>query len=456
MYQEGPMGLCTVPPTKKGLTMFAEKGRCAPVLRTLLGSLAAALMTLPTVAFAADPTVPGEVLVKLRSDADLQPLTLRHGLTLKSRFGARPIYRMGVVGNVPVADKITALLADPAVLLAEANSQHASPEGRKGLVWAVGSAQAYATQWAPAAIRLQQAHRRSVGTDVRVAVLDTGVDLAHPLLAGRLLPGFDFVDFDTDPSEQGSAADAGWGHGTHVAGIVAMVAPGAKIMPVRVLDAQGLGDAWVLGEALLYATDPDRNPATPDGAHVINISLGSLNPTSLMGALASLATCAFVTNPDPLADFTDAGYDSDRQRCTNGLGAVIVAAAGNGASKRERQYPAAENEYGLIPVAATQPGQKLAAFSNFGGWIELAAPGDQITSALPGGGYGTWGGTSMAAPMVAGAAALLRALDPTLDPVKLTRQLERRSAGLCGGAKQRQLDAGAVVGLALQPDPRCR
>ena len=455
MYQDGPVGLCTVPQIKKGLTMLTDKNRCARVLRSLLGALAAVFVALPTAALAADPTVPGEVLVKLRSDADLQPLTLRHGLTLKARFGARPIYRMGVVGNVPVTDKITALLADPAVLLAEANSQHASPEGRKGLVWAVGTAQAYATQWAPAAIRLPQAHRRSVGTGVRVAVLDTGVDLQHPLLAGRLLPGFDFVDFDADPSEQGSAADVGWGHGTHVAGIVAMVAPGAKIMPVRVLDAQGQGDAWVLGEALLYAMDPDRNPVTPDGAHVINISLGTLDPTSLIGALASLATCAFVTNPDPLADFTDAGYNDDRQRCTNGLGAVIVAAAGNGASKRERQYPAAENEYGLIPVAATQPGQKLAAFSNFGGWIDLAAPGDQITSALPGGAYGTWGGTSMAAPMVAGAAALLRAKEPALDPIKVVRRLERRSVALCGGAKQAQIDAAALMGFALQADPVC-
>jgi hypothetical protein len=70
------------------------------------------------------------------------------------------------------------------VLLAEANSQHASPEGRKGLVWAVGTAQAYATQWAPAAIRLQQAHRRSVGTGVRVAVLDTGRGPGAPA-AGR-------------------------------------------------------------------------------------------------------------------------------------------------------------------------------------------------------------------------------------------------------------------------------
>lgn len=434
-----------------------SSNRFVRAMGSLLGAMLSALVVLamPATAQAQDPALPGEVLVKLRSSAELQALMQRHGLTLKSRFGSRPIYRLAVVGPATVADAIAALQLDPAVLLAEPNSLHSSPEGRKGLVWAVGSAQDYAAQWAPAAIRLAQAHRRGVGSGVRVAVLDTGVDLQHPLLAGRLLPGFDFVDFDADPSEQGSPADAGWGHGTHVAGIVALVAPGARIMPLRVLDAQGRGDAWVLGEALLHAMDPDGNPATADGAHVINLSLGSLNRTRLIDALASLATCSFVTNPDPLADFTDAGYNDDRQRCAATAGAVVVAAAGNSGSRRERQYPAAEGSYGLVPVAASQPGLTLATFSNTGAWIELAAPGDRITSALPGGAYGTWGGTSMAAPMVAGAAALLRGKEPQLDPVTVARRLERRSAGLCGNARQRQLDAAAVMGFALQADPTC-
>lgn len=430
--------------------------RCARLWRVLLATLFGAwlMLGLGGRALAADPVVAGEVLVKLRSSADLPGLAQRHGLTLKARFGARPIFRLGVIGGTPVADKVAALQLDPAVVLAEANSEHGSPEARKNLVWAIGSASDFTAQWAPAALRLAQAHQRSLGSGVRVAVLDTGVDAAHPLLAGRLLPGFDFVGGDTDPSEAGSPADAGFGHGTHVAGIVAMVAPGAAILPLRVLDAQGQGNAWVLGEALLYAMDPDRNPATADGAQVINLSLGTLNITELMGSLAALASCSFVTAPDPADDFSDPGYNDDRQRCASSSGAVVVAAAGNGASKRERQYPAAENAYGLIPVAASRSGLRLADFSNRGSWINLAAPGDRITSALPGGGYGTWSGTSMAAPMVAGVAALLRAQQPALDAVKLVRQLERRSAGLCD-AKQRQLDAAAALGAALVPDPTC-
>jgi subtilisin family serine protease len=419
----------------------------APVRRALQGLLCAALLGLaaPGPALAADPVVPAQVLVKLRSDSDLAGLLARHGLTLAARFGARPIYRLAVIGNAVLADKIAALQADPAVVLAETNTVHRSPEARKNLVWVIGTAQEYAVQWAPQAIRLSSAHRRSIGTGVRVAVLDTGVDIRHPALVSRLLPGYDFVDGDTDPSEQGVAGDGGWGHGTHVAGIVAMVAPGARIMPLRVLDAQGQGNTWVLAEAMLHAIDPDHNPATDDGAHVINLSLGTVDPTQLMGALTALASCSFVTAPDPLDDYTDAGYNDDRQRCGNSIGAVVVAAAGNGGDPHERQYPAAEGAYGLIPVGATKAGSLMADFSNSGSWINLAAPGDHITSTLPGGGYGTWGGTSMAAPMVAGAAALLRALEPTLVAVDVVRRLERRSAALCGKTKQRQLDVGAAV-----------
>ena len=421
----------------------------APVRRALQGLLCAALLSLAAhgPALAADPVLPAQVLVKLRSDADLTGLLARHGLTLAARFGARPIYQLAVIGNAVLADKITALQADPTVLLAEANTVHRSPEARKNLVWVIGTEQDYAVQWAPAALRLSIAHRRTTGTGMRVAVLDTGVDTSHPALASRLLPGYDFVDGDTDPSEQGAPGDGGWGHGTHVAGIVAMVAPGARIMPLRVLDAQGQGNTWVLAEALLHAMDPDHNPATDDGAHVINLSLGTVDKTELMGALTALASCSFVNNPDPLDDFSDAGYNDDRQRCSHSIGAVVVAAAGNGGNERERQYPAAEGAYGLIPVGATRAGSWVADFSNSGSWVNLAAPGDHITSTLPGGGYGTWGGTSMAAPMVAGAAALLRAVQPTLNAVDLVRRLERKSAALCGKARQRQLDvAMAVVG----------
>ena len=126
---------------------------------------------------------------------------------------------------------------------------------------------------------------RGIGADgqpVKIAVLDTGVDFSHPALAGHLLPGFDFVDFDNDPSEVGNQTTGPFGHGTHVAGLIALVAPDAKIIPVRVLDQKGIGNTWVLAEALAYAADPDGNPATHDGADVINLSLSTLRRTRLL------------------------------------------------------------------------------------------------------------------------------------------------------------------------------
>ena len=292
------------------------------------------------------------------------------------------------------------------MLLAEPNVVNSSPEARRNAVWAIGNPQAYAAQWAPAALRLAEAHRLSTGAGVRVAVLDTGVDRDHPALAGRLLPGFDFVDYDDDPSEEGSEADVAFGHGTHVAGLVALVAPDAMIMPLRVLDADGQGNAWVLAEALLYAVDPDGDPTTDDGAHVINLSLGTTTRTRIFDAVVELATCSAVFDND----LADPGYDADAERCSQMRGVVIVAAAGNDGSNAVREYPAAETStHGLAAVGASAANARRASFSNYGSWVRFAAPGDGITSSVPGGGYGTWSGTSMAAPLFAGTAALLRA-----------------------------------------------
>jgi subtilisin family serine protease len=399
----------------------------------------------------ADADVPGEILAKLRRTDALAPLLAKYPLTLVSRFGARPIYRLKVVGTARVKDVLAALLLEPDVMIAETNTTHRSPEARKNVAWTIGTPTAYAAQWAPQSMHLPQAQLLASGAGVRVAVLDTGVDGTHPLLAGRLLPGFDFVDYDNDPSEVGTTANFGYGHGTHVAGLVAMAAPAAKIMPLRVLDPDGVGNAWVLAEALLYAVDPDGDPSTDDGAHVINLSLGSLARTRIFDTIAQIVSCAPAVPDDPVGDRSDPGYNDDSTRCTGSNGAVVVAASGNDASSSVREYPAAEGAYGLVAVAASASNGRLAGFSNFGSWIDFAAPGDAITSAVPGG-YGTWSGTSMASPLVAGTAALLRSLDLRVAPAEVIKRIRRNTAPLCGGAQLRQVDAfGAVANLAPPP-----
>lgn len=395
--------------------------------------------------------VPGEILVKLRATAALPGVLARYPVTLLSQFGARPIYRLGLVGAARAKDVLGAMALDTDVMIAESNLIHRAPEARRNVPWTIGSASAYTAQWAPQSMRLPQAQAIADGTGVRVAVLDTGVDGTHPALAGRMLPGFDFVDFDTDPSEVGTAANPAFGHGTHVAGLIAMGAPGATIMPLRVLDPDGGGNTWVLAEALLYAADPDRNPATDDGAHVVNLSLGSLVRTRLIDTVALLLGCGASVSDDPIADLTDPGYGDDTVRCatTGGRGVFMVAAAGNDASNGVREYPAAESAYGLLSVASSSSNGRVSTFSNFGSWIDLAAPGDGITSTLPGGLYGTWSGTSMAAPLASATAALVISAQPGIDPKDVYKRLKRNTATMCLG-QLRQLDA---VGAVLDETP---
>jgi subtilisin family serine protease len=206
---------------------------------------------------------------------------------------------------------------------------------------------------------------------------------------------------------------------------------------------------------MLHAIDPDGNPNTDDGAHVINLSLGSLSRTRILDTIAQLAGCAPALADDPIGDRTDPGYHDDDLRCATGNGAVIVAAAGNDASGSVKEYPAAEGAYGLVSIAASNSAHQVASFSNNGNWIDFAAPGEAITSALPGGSYGTWSGTSMAAPLAAGTAALVRSLDLALLPKDVVRRLRDTTASMCG-SKMREIDAAAAVNNRVPAPPVCR
>ncbi|MCU0929547.1 MAG: S8 family serine peptidase, partial [Burkholderiaceae bacterium] len=231
-----------------------------------------------------------QVLVQVEAGVEVAALAAARGLSVVGRFGQRPIYRLQLPAGGDAERVAASLRGVSGVVFAEPNVDSETPEGRRNTFWAIGnSAQDYVGQWAPATLRLAQAHAVTTGTGVRVAVLDTGLETTHPAFAGRLarradgrLLGRDFVDGDDDPSERGSVADAGFGHGTHVAALVALAAPGATLMPVRVLDPAGTGNAWVLAEALAWAVDPDGDPRSDDGAHVVNLSLGSTRPTRML------------------------------------------------------------------------------------------------------------------------------------------------------------------------------
>jgi thermitase len=361
--------------------------------------------------------VTDEVNVKLLRASDLQAVSDQYHVKLIEQFGARPIYRMRVTDGTDSKVKAAALAADAArVQYAEANWTAGSPEGSgviwsvgdgwdAGVIWSVGGQGQYQAQWAQDKLKLKEAHRATKGAGTIVAVLDTGVDRRHPALAGRLLRGRDFVDDDDDPSEvlpQPCAASADpakcgpYGHGTHVAGLVALAAPEARIMPLRVLDAQGVGNMWVIAEAVRYALDPDGDPTSDDGADVINLSLATVHHSNLLREVIGDASDTAV--PSPYAKV------------------VVVAASGNRGTT-ELMYPAAENFDGELSVAASKSDDTLWEKSERDDNVrnDVMAPGVGITSSVPGGGTGVWAGTSMASPLVAGLAALVRAAAPAMS-----------------------------------------
>lgn len=210
--------------------------------------------------------------------------------------------------------------------------------------------------------------------NIKIAIIDTGVQLNHPELAIKLWPGYNFVEGNLNPND-------GNGHGTHVAGIagaltenslgIAGIAPSASIIPVRALDNSGNGTLSNIANAITYSTNA--------GAKVINLSLGSSQ-----GSIT-------------LENAINHAWNQ---------GVVIVAAAGNEASNT-LTYPAAYQN--VIAVASTDINDQKSNFSNYGTWVEVSAPGSTILSTYTGSYYAYLSGTSMACPHVAGLAALLAA-----------------------------------------------
>ena len=118
-------------------------------------------------------------------------------------------------------------------------------------------------------------------------------------------------------------------------------------------------------------------------------------------------------------------------------------AVGNNASQ-EPEYPAGDGRNGMISVGASTQSDTKAAFSNFGSWVMVLAPGEGILSSVPGGLYGTWSGTSMAAPLVAGVAALVRARFPSLKPAKVAQRIVDEAREIRGPVRRR-IDAAAAL-----------
>jgi len=264
------------------------------------------------------------------------------------------------------------------------------------------------------------------GHGVTVAVVDTGVDLNHTGLAGHVTAG---PDFTTTPT--GTVTGDPYGHGTHVAGIIAANdiptgglggAPGATILAVRVLDATGSGSSYTVANGVEWAAQ--------HGASVINLSLGDVGCDSVIGQAV-----------------LDAHSD----------GVVVAAAAGNDDSS-ELFAPAGYTGEDIAVAALNQLGQK-ASFSNWGAFVAIAAPGQSVLSTCAytpscigspttsDTAYGDLSGTSMATPFVSAAAALVKEECPSFGPDQIKAELVNHPGAVVSGPGYSfpSLDAGRAV-----------
>ncbi|HWP80767.1 MAG TPA: S8 family serine peptidase [Candidatus Acidoferrum sp.] len=370
----------------------------------------------------------GQLLVKMESDTGLMALSdpldgiaenSEYLFTVPSADKSRASrgtdsgnisewYLVTVEGGTQLLDAWNELLENDRILAVEPNyiAHAASPED-------IGEYDPYshAQGWldaigAPAAWEELSGSEALPGEGVTVAVVDTGVDLSHPDLESNLWSdgggdhGYDFVNDDARPEDEN-------GHGTHVAGIIAAakndggvvgVAYGAQIMAVKVLDGDGSGSYSGIVSGIRYAVENE--------ADIINMSLGGFGYSQAMADVLALAQNA---------------------------GVLVVVAAGNEA--HPTAY-AGDDYYGAFVTPADMPGvltvmamdteenaegDWLAGFSNYdagpgeGVEYELMAPGVDLLSTAPGGGYAYMSGTSMASPVAAGAAAVLMGLGYSKD-----------------------------------------
>lgn len=388
--------------------------------------------------------VPGEILLKYKDSAELAGRATSMSRAWQAQGEMRHIRDVGTVAGVYELDSaalarsmtfesasgltelqqqkwqtlqmIETLRQDPAIAFVEPNYLMRAT--------AIEDAE-YAQQWNLPMLHLPAAWEIATGEGAQVAVIDTGIHSNHVDLINNIsADGYDFVsvrsvDGDGVPGRDGNPFDPGSTyHGSHVAGIIAAsantvgirgVAFDAEILPLRALGFDGVGSIADIADAVLYAAGLQSagGRQLPAPVDVINLSLGSYdNSSTLRNAIAQAVSA----------------------------GSIVVAAAGNDASSQDF-YPAAHPD--VVGVSSVNERKGRSGFSNFGNYVDVAAPGgthytsayydgfqDAILSTVYANEYSELAGTSMAAPHVAGVVALMREIDPDLSNAEFHTLLE--------------------------------
>jgi len=448
------------------------------ILASLLGLVT--LLGIPRAGSASDEE--GEFILRC-SPKEIQEVVRRHGLTLIHSHESQDIHFVRAPAAAHPEHFLSHLRSDPDVKGIESDTDVMLPEapaglrldqsiasildtlGRRTLVPFYGSpvSSGYVNQPAIMLIQCAEAHQLATGAGI-VAVIDTGVDPNHPVLRASLVPGFDFTrNLPGIPSE---FADLGqstasildqstasildqqtivilnqstasildqstasildtrqvprtFGHGTMVAGIIHLVAPTARIMPLKAFEADGTASLFEILRAIYYAVD--------HGAKVINMSFS----TEQRSAELKLAIKYAASH-----------------------GVVCVSSAGNNGAKL-RVYPAAFDD--VLGVGSTSNLDARSTFSNFGGQVvTLAAPGEGIITTYPGGHYAAAWGTSFSAAFVSGGAALLLQVNTRTNQEAAADALEENAKELPDrlGLGEGRIDLYRALLSVLRPESR--
>jgi len=340
---------------------------------------------------------PGEILVKFKASVAqtrIRSINSAFGTFILHTIPQIHVYQIKIPADATVPEMAQRYLSLPEVEFAEPNAMYYA-------LATVPNDPYYGDQWALPIIEAPDAWDIPIrGSDIIVAIVDSGVDLYHPDLVNQVLPGYDFANGDSDPTDD-------YGHGTHCAGIVtaqtnngagiAGLSWDAKIMPVKVLTAEGWGYLSWIADGITYATDSD--------VRIISLSLGGYSPSYTL---------------EDAVDYAHA------------QGCLVVAAAGND-DWNIPSYPAAYDN--VMAVTSTNRDDSKAYYSNYGSYIEVSAPGGEMYYLHDTGGilstmptyhvtmnndgysmnYDYMQGTSMACPYVAGLAAFILSRNPYLS-----------------------------------------
>ena len=371
----------------------------------------------------------GEIVITLAPGADAAAVAASYGATILHDDAGQGIISLAPEATGSVSGLLGQLAGDPRIMSSESNTYLQTAESRQqsfAFDDGLSTPQTYVEQPAAEVLHLANAHGTATGMGVKVALLDTGIDPDHPAIAGHVAAAYDFVLEQPGATEvaggvdtnNDGVADGAWGHGTHLAGIVMLTAPDAQLLVGRVLDSDGVGDVVTVAAGIRWAV--------AQGADVINLSLGTLGSSSAIKAALEEAEEHHV---------------------------IVIASAGNLGAEFPQEYPARSPD--AVAIAACDAYGAPAPWTSYATYVKLSAPGVGIRSTYPGGEYRLWSGTSMAAPFVAGTAALLLEKHPSWSEYYVMQRIRENAAPLnsVSDTQSGKLGAGMLdVGAALAPD----